>query len=118
MCNVLAHKFLAKYFPPAKTAKFRNDITTFVHQDNKSLYESQKHFRDLLKKCPHHDIPIWLQMKILYNGLGTYNHSKFVVTAGRALMNKTPKAAYKLLEELTSNNYMWVLERAKPRIVA
>jgi len=27
--NDLAQNFLSKYFPPAKTAKLRNDITTF-----------------------------------------------------------------------------------------
>jgi len=36
----LAQKFLAKFFPPVKTAKMRNDITTFTQFDIKSLYEA------------------------------------------------------------------------------
>lgn len=36
----LAQKFLAKFFPPAKTAKMRNDITTFGQYDMESLYEA------------------------------------------------------------------------------
>ncbi|KAH9671114.1 hypothetical protein KPL70_017227 [Citrus sinensis] len=36
----LAHKFLAKYFPPARTAKLRNEITTFAQFEIKSLYEA------------------------------------------------------------------------------
>ena len=36
----LAQKFLAKFFPPAKTAKLRNDITSFLQFDNESLYEA------------------------------------------------------------------------------
>ncbi|KAH9668785.1 hypothetical protein KPL70_021515 [Citrus sinensis] len=36
----LAQKILAKYFPPAKTAKLRNDITTFAQLDMESLYEA------------------------------------------------------------------------------
>ena len=36
----LAQKFLAKFFPPAKTAKTRNEITTFVQYDMESLYEA------------------------------------------------------------------------------
>lgn len=35
----LAQKFLAKFFPPAKTAKMRNDITNFAQFDMESLYE-------------------------------------------------------------------------------
>ena len=43
----LAQKFLAKYFPPAKTAKLRNDITTFAQLDMESLYEAWERYKDL-----------------------------------------------------------------------
>ena len=56
--NDLAQKFLSKYFPPAKTAKLRNDITTFSQFGNESLYESWERFKELLRKCPHHGLPI------------------------------------------------------------
>ena len=36
----LAQKFLAKYFPPAKTIKLRNDITNFMQYDQESMYEA------------------------------------------------------------------------------
>ena len=36
----LAQKVLTKFFPPAKIAKLRNDITSFVQFDNESLYEA------------------------------------------------------------------------------
>ena len=38
--DVLAQKFLAKYFPPSKTAKMRNDITSFMQMDMETLYEA------------------------------------------------------------------------------
>ena len=38
--------------------------------------------------------------------------------ASGALMSKTHKAAYELLEELASNNYQWPIERAMPRKTA
>lgn len=38
---------------------------------------------------------------------------------GGALMSKTPKAAYALMEKLESNNYQWTsFERIKPRPIA
>ncbi|KAL0444155.1 UNVERIFIED_CONTAM: hypothetical protein Slati_2138200 [Sesamum latifolium] len=37
---VLTQKFLAKYFPPAKTPKMLNDITSFVQLDRESLYDA------------------------------------------------------------------------------
>ncbi|KAL5854430.1 hypothetical protein ACOSQ4_004232 [Xanthoceras sorbifolium] len=36
----LAQAFLAKYFPPGKTAKFRNDIALFAQMEMESLYEA------------------------------------------------------------------------------
>lgn len=62
----LVQKFLKKYFPPTKTAKLRNDIATFTQWDNDPLYEAQEHFKDLLKKCPHHEFPIQLQIQTFY----------------------------------------------------
>ena len=46
----LAQKFLAKYFPPTKTAKLRNDITTFVQLEGESLYEAWERYKDLLRR--------------------------------------------------------------------
>ncbi|GLT29120.1 hypothetical protein SLA2020_040060 [Shorea laevis] len=36
----MSSKFLGKYFPPSKTAKMRNDITTFMQFDTESLHEA------------------------------------------------------------------------------
>ena len=44
----LAQNFLAKYFPPAKTAKLRNDITTFIQFKGESLYEAWERYNELL----------------------------------------------------------------------
>ncbi|KAK5824792.1 hypothetical protein PVK06_019576 [Gossypium arboreum] len=36
----MTEKFLFKYFPPAKTTKLRNDISSFVQMDLKTLYDA------------------------------------------------------------------------------
>ena len=46
--NDLAQKILSKYFSSAKTAKLRNDITTFSQFGNESLYKSWERFKELL----------------------------------------------------------------------
>ena len=45
--NVLSKVFLSKYFPPGKTAKFRQEITSFNQQHGESLYEAWERFKDL-----------------------------------------------------------------------
>ncbi|XP_015382977.2 uncharacterized protein LOC107175761 [Citrus sinensis] len=107
----LAHKFLAKYFPLVKTAKLRNDIKTFAQFEIESLYEAWERYKDLLRKCPHHGLPVWLQVQTFCNGLRSNTKTIIDAAAGGTLMGKTPEAAYELLEEMASNNYQWYSER-------
>ncbi|KAF7832384.1 uncharacterized protein G2W53_014717 [Senna tora] len=79
----LAQQFLTKYFPPGKTAKMRNDITSFVLLDNESLYEAWERFKELLRKCPHHGLPKWLQVQTFYNGLSSEIRTSIDAAAGR-----------------------------------
>jgi len=58
--TVVSQAFLSKYFPPGKTAKLRNDITSFVQLDGESLYEAWERFKKLQRRCPHHGLPDWL----------------------------------------------------------
>ncbi|KAL0427244.1 UNVERIFIED_CONTAM: hypothetical protein Slati_2899200 [Sesamum latifolium] len=52
----LTQKFLAKYFPHAKTVKMLNVITSFVQLDRESLYDEWEHFKTaggtIMKKLP------------------------------------------------------------------
>jgi hypothetical protein len=109
--NDLAQKFLAKFFPPAKTAKMRNDITSFVQHDSESLYEAWERFKDLLRRCPHHGIPKWLQVQTFYNGLFSTTRTSIDAAAGGALMAKNFDDAYDLLETMAANNYQWPTAR-------
>ncbi|XP_038973113.1 uncharacterized protein LOC120105094 [Phoenix dactylifera] len=97
--NALSQAFLSKYFPPGKTAKLRNDITSFAQFDGESLYEAWERFKDLQRKCPHH-------VRITIDA-----------AAGGTLMSKSIEEAYELLEEMASNNYQWSNERGMPKKV-
>ena len=77
----LVQKFLAKYFPPAKTVKLRNDITKFMQYDQESMYEEWERYKDLLR-YPHHELPGWLQIQTFYNGLRLEHRAMVDATAG------------------------------------
>ncbi|XP_020243612.1 uncharacterized protein LOC109821792 isoform X2 [Asparagus officinalis] len=109
----LSRAFLAKYFPPSKTAQMRNRITSFVQKDRESLYEAWECYKELLRTCPHHGLEKWLIVHTFYNGL-TYNTRMTVdAAAGGALMNKTIDDAYTLIEDMAQNHYQWANERAQ-----
>lgn len=110
----MGQAFLSKYFPPSKTVKLRNDISNFLQHDLETLYEAWERFKDLMRRCPHHDLPIWLQVQTFYNGLFPANRSMIDAAAGGTLMRKTPEEAYELLEEMATNSYEWQAERYIP----
>ncbi|KAL5545591.1 hypothetical protein UlMin_005278 [Ulmus minor] len=100
-----------KYFPPTKNAKLRNDITSFQQLEGESLYETWERYKELLRRCPHHGIPFWIQMETFYNGLNAQTRTIVDATSNGALMSKTYNEAYALLERMASNNYQWPTER-------
>ncbi|XP_010667902.1 uncharacterized protein LOC104884899 [Beta vulgaris subsp. vulgaris] len=111
----LSQAFLKRYFPPGKTTKFRNDITSSVQYDGESLYEAWERFKDLQRKCPHHGVLDLLLVQTFYNGLNESVRITKNAAAGGAIMGKTTEVANRLLEAMASNNYHWSNNRNKPK---
>ena len=49
-----------EYFPPHKTAKFRNEINTFNQNGSETIYSAWERFKELQRQCPHHGLPEWM----------------------------------------------------------
>ncbi|KAK5776564.1 hypothetical protein PVK06_044524 [Gossypium arboreum] len=110
----MTKKFLLKYFSPAKTAKLRNDISSFVQMDLETLYDAWERYKDLLRRCPHYGLPLWLQVQTFYSGVNPSTRQMIDPTAGGTINNKTPEDAYEFIEEMSLNNYQWQVMRTKP----
>ena len=115
--DTLSKAFLGKYFPPGKTAKFRQEITSFTQHNGESLYEAWERFKDLQRQCPHHGVPQWLLIQTFYQGLTEPMRITIDATAQGSFMSKTLEDAYNLLETMASNNYQWHGERSAPKRV-
>lgn len=109
----MAEKFLLKYFPPSKTTKLRNKITSFEQDEGESLYDAWERFKDMLRKCPQHGLDLWVQIQTFYNGL--YPHCKQAIdaSAGGTFGNKTPEDVYDLIEEISMSSDTWQGSRGK-----
>ena len=114
----LVQKFLSKFFPPAKTAKMRIEINNFAQYEGETLYEAWERYKELLRRCPHHGLPKWMQVHNFYNGLSGTTRTLIDASAGGALMKKTEDEAYELLEDMATNNYQWPSERSIPKKTA
>ena len=58
----------------------------------------------MLRKCPQHGLPKWMQIQTLYVGLSISSQTLVNVAASGALIRKADDAAFDLLEELALNN--------------
>ena len=102
----LKQAFLHKYFPPHKTTKFRNEITTFKQNRSETIYSAWERFKELQRQCPHHGLPDWMIPQFFYNGLTDENRNIVNAASGGKWMGKTAREAVTLLEELASQGYM------------
>ncbi|XP_060673095.1 uncharacterized protein LOC132803722 [Ziziphus jujuba] len=109
--DAMEAKFLDKFFPPSKTAKLKSDINNFCQWDQETLYDAWERFKELLRRCPHHGFPTWIQVQIFYNGLDYGNKQLVDAAAGGSLMKKRQSEAFELIEEMAHNNYQYPSER-------
>ena len=72
----------------------------------------------MIRKVPHHGLPEWLEIQFFYNGLQPNTRMIVDVAAGGALMSKNRDGAYKILEELASNDFQWQSEKKTLQKVA
>jgi len=113
----LTRAFIAKFFPPSKTASLRNQITTFTEGEDESLYEAWEWFKDLLQLCPHHGLQKWMTIQIFCNVVTQPVRSVIDAAADGNLLNMTEDEAYNLIEKMALNNFQWFIKRGQPKPV-
>ncbi|XP_073153152.1 uncharacterized protein [Henckelia pumila] len=101
----LAKAFLTKYFPSSKSMKLRADITIFTQGEHETLYEAWERYKDLLRRCPHHQLPDGLVVQNFYYGLPHLNRTMLDAAASGNLLQKSPEDGYELIEEMASSSY-------------
>ncbi|XP_075474534.1 uncharacterized protein LOC142505433 [Primulina tabacum] len=111
----LVTKFLSKYFPPAKSAQLKIDISNFKQRELEVLYEAWEQYKELLRKCLNHGYADWVQIELFYNGSDGPTRGNVDAAAGGTIFSKTPDEAYELLEHMTINSYQWPSERSGSR---
>ncbi|XP_073153053.1 uncharacterized protein [Henckelia pumila] len=108
----LAKSFLTKYFPPSKSMKLRTDITTFSQGEQETFYEAWERYKDLLRRCPHHQLPNGLVVQTFYYGLSHSNRTMLDAAAGGNLLQKSLEDGYELIEKMASSSYHPLSERS------
>lgn len=108
----LVQAFYGRYFPPAKAAEYRENITRFVQFDGEILYDAWQRFQGLIKMCPNHGQASWLILQTFYKGLTQKTRAFVDSAAGGGIMHKTLGEATELIERMASHDFSWTNERA------
>ncbi|KAD2393524.1 hypothetical protein E3N88_40501 [Mikania micrantha] len=96
--------FLDEYYPMSKTSEARNAIKTFQQQSGELLHEAFTRFKELLRFCPHHQIPKWELIKAFYDGL-TPEDLKFVSSSSNGtFLTNSEDDDWELLERLSKGS--------------
>ncbi|GJT92803.1 zinc finger, CCHC-type containing protein [Tanacetum coccineum] len=104
----LTTRFLAKFFPPGRTAKLCNDILMFQQHLGESLFEAWNRFKELLQKVPHHGIDLWLQVQIFYDHVNPVTRRTINQSTSGKLRNLNAEESWGLLEDLSLyDNESW-----------
>ncbi|KAG9450307.1 hypothetical protein H6P81_010272 [Aristolochia fimbriata] len=104
------NEHIEKFLEICDTFRFK-DVTNEAEHDEQ-LYEAWERFKELLRKCPNHGIPLWMQIETFYNGITVSTRNLIDAAAGGTMNKKTPNEVYELIEEMSSNMYQYPMERS------
>jgi len=99
----MTRKFLDKYFSSAKTGKFRREIHNFCQKETESIFEAWERFKEIVQKCQHSGIELWMQLQELWDGLTPASRRTLSNAAGGPLMKKTLEEIVRILDELSED---------------
>ncbi|XP_070043011.1 uncharacterized protein [Nicotiana tomentosiformis] len=99
----MTNKFLDKYFSSAKTSKFRREIHNLCQNDTEIVFEAWERFKEIVRKCQHSEIELWMQLQDFLDGLTPASRRTLSNTIGGSLMKKTPEEIVTILNELSED---------------
>lgn len=65
----LRTKFLKMYCTPSKTSKMIDEIRNFKQKSDESLYQTWERYKEMLHKCPQHDLNVQQEITVFYKGV-------------------------------------------------
>lgn len=99
----MTRKFLDKYFSSAKTGKFRREIHNFCQKETEIVFEARERFKEILIKCQHSEIELWMQLQHFWDRLTSASHRTLSNAVGGPLIKKTPEEIVTILNELSED---------------
>ncbi|GJS14976.1 retrovirus-related pol polyprotein from transposon TNT 1-94 [Tanacetum coccineum] len=101
----LKTKFLSKHCPPARTTKKMKEINNFQQEPDETLYQAWERFKELLMKCPQHDLTEMQEVILFYNGLEV--PTRQILDSKCAIPSKTTADEKVAIQEMDEYSQKW-----------
>ncbi|KAL0411066.1 UNVERIFIED_CONTAM: hypothetical protein Slati_3696300 [Sesamum latifolium] len=101
---------------PFSSCDSAKDWLQSLPADRESLYDAWERFKGMLRRCPHHELPMWRQVQTFYNGVTLANRDTIDAAAGGTIMKKLLSEAFNIIDEIATNLYSYGLERTDKRV--
>ncbi|XP_057803107.1 uncharacterized protein LOC131018398 [Salvia miltiorrhiza] len=100
----LQSKFLERYFPAARIHNLRTRISNIKMGSAEVLYEYWGRFKQMLAKCPQHQIPDHDLIRYFVGGLRRQDRQWLHAACGGSILNKSAAEAFKLIADMAEES--------------
>ncbi|KAI3700688.1 hypothetical protein L2E82_45325 [Cichorium intybus] len=97
-------KFLQEFYPASKTMEIRRAIQDFQQKPGEAFHEAWDRLKELMRSCPHHDIPKWQLVKVFFEGASETNQAMINASSSGTIMMQDPEEDWKFLEQLSNGS--------------
>ncbi|KAG7567991.1 Retrotransposon gag domain [Arabidopsis thaliana x Arabidopsis arenosa] len=99
--------FLTKFFSNSRTARLRNEISSFTQKQSESICEAWERFKGYTIQCPHHGFKKASLLSTLYKGVLPKIRMLLDTASNGNFLNKDVEEGWELIENLalSDGNY-------------
>ncbi|XP_070044857.1 uncharacterized protein [Nicotiana tomentosiformis] len=83
--------------------------------ETETVFEAWERFKEIVRKCQHSGIELWMQLQNFWDGLTPASHRTLSNAGGGPLIKKTPEEIVTILDELSEDANQWPSEIAERR---
>ncbi|KAG7556870.1 Retrotransposon gag domain [Arabidopsis suecica] len=96
--------FLTKFFSNSRTARLRNEISSFTQKQSESICEAWERFKGYTTQCPHHGFKKASLLSTLYRGALPKFRMVLDTASNGNFLNKDVEEGWELVENLAQSD--------------
>ncbi|XP_022020031.2 uncharacterized protein LOC110920103 [Helianthus annuus] len=96
--------FLDEYYSMAKTDDARDEIRSFRQLSGELLHEAFTRFKEMMRRCPHHQIEKWELVKCFVRGLDDTTWNRLESTSNGTLLSNHEDDDWEFLERMSKRS--------------